>query len=89
MEEKDFDIKDINEIYRLIEEVEKSGKIKEDDEENPGKFLSHLDDVMLKVSQLVNKCKDLSDDSSDSEDDKGLPDFPFDFTKPKNSDETN
>ena len=80
MEEGDLDI---NEIYKMIEEVERAGNIKDDDEENPGKFLSHLDDVMMKVSQLINKCKDISDDSSDSEDNEGLEDFPLGIPNPK------
>jgi hypothetical protein len=62
----------IEEIYKMIQDVEIAGKFCDDDDDNPVKLLANIDNVMKKVNLLVESCKDMSDeDSSDEQDDIG------------------
>lgn len=78
MEKEEFFVPNAEEMMKLMQDIMKSGTVLDGDEENPGKFILGVDDVMSKVEKLMQKCDEIEDDSEELDFDEYFEEVPED-----------
>lgn len=76
MEREEFFVPNAEEMLKLMQEIMNSGKRLDGDEENPGKLIMGVDEVLSKVEKLMQQCDEIEDDSEEIDFDEFFEEIP-------------